>query len=122
MPDAAQIDALFQVDGTAERLVEGRIAGRDALHAGARVIVAIGTGLGRRADLVLPQRLAVEHPQHAGIGGIVVLHRLGVRRHEAETGASLCLGDFGRQDSRGRDQERRDGDGAAQVSFDRNRG
>ena len=48
---AAQIDALLQIDGTAERLVDGGIAGRDALHAGARIPVAIGAGFARGAAL-----------------------------------------------------------------------
>jgi len=49
MLDTAQIDALFQIDGTAERFVEGGIVGRDVPHAHARVIMAIGAGLaGRR--------------------------------------------------------------------------
>ena len=51
--------------------------------------------LARRAGLAVPQLLAVEHPQHAGIGGVVVLHRLGVRRHEAVAGPALGLRDFG---------------------------
>src|ERR1700712_1067896 len=49
VPGAAQVDALLQVDRTAENLVEGGIAGRDAFHAGARVVVAIGAGLVRAA-------------------------------------------------------------------------
>src|ERR1019366_7918364 len=113
MPGAAQIDALLQIDGTSKRFVEGRIAGRHALHAGPRVVVAIGAGLACGAGLALPQRFAVEHPQHAGIGGIVVLYGLGVRRHEAVAGSALCLRDFGGGEGRGvdisRDQQRRDG-------------
>ena len=42
---AAQIDALLEIDGAAERLVESGIAGGDTLHAGAGIVVAIGTGL-----------------------------------------------------------------------------
>ena len=97
MVGAAQIDALLQIDGAAERLVEGGIMRGDALHAGARIVVAIGAGLVRGAGLAVPQLLAVEHPQHAGIGGVVVLHRPGFRRHEAVAGAALAWRDFTRQ-------------------------
>jgi hypothetical protein len=54
MIGAAQIDALLEIDGPAQRLVEGRIARRDALHADARVVVAIGAGLVRGAGLARP--------------------------------------------------------------------
>ena len=106
MVGAAEIDALLQIDGPAERLVEGGIAGRDALHAGARIVVAVGAGLVRGAGLAFPQRFAVEHPEHAGIGGVVVLHRLGLRRHEAVAGAALGLRDFGGE-AAPRDQQHR---------------
>jgi len=39
------------------------------------IAVASGAGAIRGARLLVPQRLAVEHPQHAGIAGVVVLHR-----------------------------------------------
>src|SRR6202158_1095863 len=113
MVRAAQIDALLQIDGTADSLFEGGIARGDALHAGACVVMAIGAGLARRAGLVLPQGFAVEHPQHAGIGGVVVLHCLGFRRHETESGAALAWCDFVGANGRGRNQQRRDNDGAS---------
>src|SRR6202795_2048025 len=99
MRRAAQIDALLQIDWTASLLVEGGIAGRHALHAGARVFMAIRAGLARRTSLAVPKRFAVEHPQHAGIGGIVVLHRSRVRRHEAEPRSALSLRDFSGENS-----------------------
>ena len=98
MVDATEIDALLQIDGPAERLVEGRITRRDTLHAGARFVMAVGAGLVRGALLAFPQRFAIEYPEHAGIGGIVVLHRLGVRRHEAVAGTAFGLRDFGGAD------------------------
>src|ERR1700722_5280875 len=108
MRRAAEIDALFQVDGAAKRLVESGIAGGDALHAGARVVVAIGAGLAGGACLAPPQRLAVEHPQHAGIGRIVLLHRSRFRRHEAESASPLALRNLARRKRRGgRDQQYR---------------
>src|SRR5258708_16939838 len=75
IPRAAQIDALFEIDGTSELLVERRIAGRYTLHAGARLIMAIGAGLSRRTALALPHYLAVWHRHHAGVRRIVILHR-----------------------------------------------
>src|ERR1700737_1095993 len=54
MSDTAQIDALLQIDGTAEFPVEGRVAGAATLHAGARILMAIGAGLARCAGLALP--------------------------------------------------------------------
>ena len=112
MVRAAQIDALFQIDGTPERLVEGGIARGDALHADARVAMAVGAGFCGRAGPVLPQGFAVQHGQHAGIGGVVVLHGFGFRRHETESRAALACRDFVGADERGRDQQRRQDDGA----------
>src|ERR1019366_6463990 len=90
----------------------GGVARRHALHAGARVMVTIGAGLARGTGLAVPQGFAVEHPQHAGIGGIVILDRLGVGRHEAVAGPVLGWRDFGggeRSDGdAGRNQQRRD--------------
>ena len=110
---AAEIDALFEVDGLPEHLVVGRITRRHALHAAARVTVAIGAGLARCACLAIPQRFAVEHPQHAGIGRVVILHRLGIGRHERVTGPALGWRDLGRdqgtKDDAGHEQQRRQG-------------
>ncbi len=89
MPAPLQIDALFEIDRAAELLVEGRIARRNALHALAGIVVAVRAGLVGRAELLVPQRFAVEHPEHAGICGVVVLDRLGVRRHEAVARAAF---------------------------------
>src|SRR5205085_6873539 len=68
----------------------------------------------RGAGLPFPQRFAIEHPEHAGIGGVVVLHHLGFRRHEAEAGAALGLRDFG-GDSGRRGQHARDCHGARKI-------
>jgi hypothetical protein len=51
---AARIDALLQIDGTAGCLVEGRVTGGHALHAGAGIVVAIGAGLVGGAQLAFP--------------------------------------------------------------------
>ena len=67
--------------GRPEAASIGRIARRDALHAGLGVAVAVGAGFAGAAGLGAPQRLAVEHRQHAGIAGVVVLHRLVVAAH-----------------------------------------
>src|SRR5262249_31907232 len=47
----AQVDALLEIDGTSQRLVEGRITCGDALHAGGGVAMTIGASLLRRAGL-----------------------------------------------------------------------
>jgi ferredoxin--NADP+ reductase len=92
---AAKIDALLEIDRATERLVVGGIAGGDALHAGAGIVVAIGTGVVGGAGLALPQCLAIEHPEHAGIGGVVVLHGLRVGGHEGKPRTALIARDFG---------------------------
>src|SRR5579864_3153045 len=111
MTRATQIDALFEIDRTTERLVVGRIARRDALHAACGIAMTIGAGLAGRALLLLPQRFAVEHPEHAGVGRLVVLHRPGFRRHEGVAGPALSSRDFGRDqgtgDNAGCNQQRR---------------
>ena len=66
----------------------------DPLHAGRRVAVTPGTGFGARRRVV-PQRLAVEHREHAGIGAVVLLHRLSLAGHEGSAGAAVVLGNFG---------------------------
>src|SRR5262249_18010668 len=73
----ADVDALLEADRPPTRRIERRVARRHALHARARVAMAVGAGFCRAAGLALPRRLAVEHRQHAGIGSVVVLHRAG---------------------------------------------
>ena len=101
-----QIDALLDRDGTAERLVEGGIARSDPLHALARIAVAVGAGLAGAAELLVPERFAVEHEQHAGIGGVVVLHRLAVRPHEGIAGSALVRRNFGGEEGGRRSEQR----------------
>jgi hypothetical protein len=86
MTGAAKIDALVERDGARERLIEGGIARGDAPHAAARIAMAIRAGFLRAAGLLRPQRLAVEHEQHARIGGVVILHRPRVGPHERIAG------------------------------------
>ena len=81
----AGIDALFEVDRAEARRIIGRIAGGDAAHADPGIAVAIGAGFAVRAFRPAPQRLAVEHPEHAWIGSIVILHRAGLAAHEIVT-------------------------------------
>src|SRR5437899_60845 len=73
--DATAIDALLEIDRPARSGVERGIAGGDAFHGLRRIAVAVRAGLANRPGLLLPQRLAVEDEQHAGIRGVVVLHR-----------------------------------------------
>src|SRR5207248_1804864 len=62
-------------------------ARRDAFHAPGGIAVAVAAGLLRGACLFLPQRLAVEHPESAGVGAVVVLHGARFRAHEVVAGA-----------------------------------
>src|SRR5262249_9143863 len=68
-----------------------------------------------RAKLLVPQRFAVEHPEHAGICGVVVLDRLGVRRHEVIARAPLVERDLAGDDGQGGSDERSRGDHAKRV-------
>src|SRR5262245_59812022 len=77
------------------RRIEGRVARRHALHAGACVAMAIGAGLIRAAGFAVPEGLAVEHPQHAGIDGVVVLHGARLAPHELVAGLAVGRRDFG---------------------------
>jgi hypothetical protein len=69
--DAAQVDALLEVDQLA--FVQRRVAGGHALHA----LRAVARGA-----VAPPQRLAVEQPQRRRAGGLVVLHGLRLAAHE----------------------------------------
>src|SRR5262245_46456745 len=111
----ADVDPLVEVDGPPASCVEGRVPRRDALHAFARVAMAVGASLARGASLALPQRLAIEHPEHARIGGVLILHRSRFRTHELVTGLALAERDFSSEGERGkRDQQyRRTGDGTS---------
>ena len=51
--------------------------------------MAIRAGLSRNAGLLVPQRLAVEHREHAGIFAVVVLHGAGIGADEVAVGATL---------------------------------
>src|SRR5262245_497750 len=88
-PGAAGVDALLEIHRPSGSGIPGGIARRDTLHARARVAVAAGARLSRRARLAVPQLLAVEQRQHRGVGGVVVLHRAGFRAHELVSGAAL---------------------------------
>src|SRR5215472_2576109 len=87
-------DALFEVDRPAAAGIKRWIASGDALHALCRIIVAVRTGAVGGARLAVPQRLAVEHRQHAGIGSIVVLHRLGLAAHVGVGGPTILRCNF----------------------------
>src|SRR5277367_620149 len=71
--------------------------------------MTIGAGLSCDARLAVPQCLAIQRAQHAGIGGVVILHGLGFRPHEGVTRSTLCGWDFGRdqrpKDDAGCDQQ-----------------
>jgi len=80
---AMRDDPPGQVDGRARRPIPGRIARRHPAHR-RRIAMASGTAL-------RPKRLALQHPQHAGIGAVIGLHRLGIARHVREAGTAFTL-------------------------------
>ncbi len=85
---ATGVDPALQVERTLMLGAKGWIARRDALHAGRRILMTVGAGLVGTAGLRAPERFAIEHRQHAGIGGVVLLHRLRLAAHEVEAGAA----------------------------------
>src|SRR5436190_19494928 len=108
MLGAAQVDALLEIDRAVVRRAEGRIARCDALHADRCVAMAVGAAAAGGAGLLVPQHLAVEHPQRRRIGGVVVLHGLAVAAEIGIAGAALVERNVGRAGgSRGRKQLQR---------------
>src|SRR5262249_7646792 len=108
---AAGIDALLEIEQPSLRHVERRIARGDALHARAGVAVAVAAGAGGAARLPAPQRYALEHPQHAGIGAVVVLDPARLAAHEVVAGAAFRAGNLageGRRGHRARSQHEPD--------------
>ena len=74
---AAKIDAALEVEELAARLVDFRIARGDPAHA--RVLVAACAGKVLFSRRLTPEFFAALHPQHAGIGEVVVLKGAQVR-------------------------------------------
>ena len=112
-----QVDALLEVHRAAGSVIECRVARRDALHAGLGVAVAIRAGFGRSAGLAAPQGFAVEHRQHSGIAGVVVLHRLVVAAHVLVGRAAFIQRDFraGGGQRRGRERQYGENEGEARA-------
>ena len=63
----ALVNALAEGERPLEYSVEGRVARRNAAHAGFRVAVATGAGFGTRPGGFVPQGFTVFHPEHAGV-------------------------------------------------------
>ena len=82
--------------GPAEGLIEGGVARGDALHAAGRLTMTIGAGLSRRPVLTLPQYLTVQHPEHARISAVVVLHPAQLGTHQPVIRTPLVAGDLAR--------------------------
>src|SRR5439155_1674588 len=87
--DAAEIDPLLERDRPAPRGVERGMARGHARHARAGLAVTLGARTAGVAGLLVPQRFALEHPEHAGIRGVVVLHRARLTAHEVVAGAAF---------------------------------
>src|SRR5215831_13369948 len=81
MLGAADVYAFFYVDRRAALGVESRIACGHSLHGTGRLVMAVGTRAPCCPCLRAPGYLTIEHPQHAGIGRIFVLHRLRIGAH-----------------------------------------
>ncbi len=92
---AAGVDALLEVHRPAAGGIESGVARRDALHARAGVSMAAGTREAGGAGLRLPQRLAVEHPQRARVGRVVVLDGARLARHELVARTALFRRNLG---------------------------
>ena len=86
---AAHVDALLESDRPSLGGVERRMARGHALHARPGIAVAVGAGAAGGAGLPAPQRRPLEHPEQAGIGGVVVLHRARLAAHEVVAGAAV---------------------------------
>ncbi len=118
----ADVDAAGEVDGRAPLGLEGRIAGRNTLHALRRLAMAAGAGDVRLARLRPPLSLAVEHPQHAGVVGVPVLHGPGLGAHVLVGGAPLGQGDLAGGGWRDREEDgsgqRGAQHGSSQVTHD----
>ncbi len=91
--------------GRAALGIVGRVARGDALHALRRIAMAVGARLVRGAGLLAPQRLAVEHGEHGGIGGVVVLDGAGLAAHVVIAGVAVGGRDLGRERGDGGDEE-----------------
>src|SRR6266508_3670436 len=63
---SAEVDTLLETERPSPRGVERRMARGDALHAHTGIAVAVGAGAAGGADLPVPRRNALEHPQHPG--------------------------------------------------------
>src|SRR2546426_9606048 len=79
---ATDIDALLESDRPPPAGVERRMAGGHALHRRPSIAVAVSAGAAGGARLAVPERTALEHPEHARVGGVVVLHRARLAAHE----------------------------------------
>src|SRR5712671_2438940 len=106
---AADIDLLLEIYGAPTGLVKGRIASSDPLHGTCSVAMTIGAGFVFGPGLAVPGGGAVQNPQHAGIGGVVVLHAARFAPHEFVTGLALGERNLSR-DARDSAQQQQRGD------------
>src|SRR5689334_17258341 len=81
MLGAADVYAFFYVDRRAALGVESRVARAHTFHGIGRLTMAVGAGALCCPRLGAPGDLTIEHPQHARIGRIFILHRLRIGAH-----------------------------------------
>ena len=86
VPRAARRDPFRQTERPAARLVPARMAGGRAAHRGPRAAVAVRAGPPGLAVGTGPRGLALADPEHAGVRGVVALHRACRRGHRVEAG------------------------------------
>ena len=63
--------------------------GGNPVHGPGRVAVAVGAGFVSSPGLTVPYFLSFKNGEHAGVGGVIALHRLGLRSHEVEAGVAV---------------------------------
>ena len=87
--------SFMRPSGSADRrdLVEGGVTRGNTLHAARDITMAIGACFVRRPSLPSRHNSSPQHPEHARISAVVVLHGAGLGAHEGVTGCARC-GDF----------------------------
>ena len=89
--NAALDDAARKIHRALRLGVDGRIARGHTLHALVRIRMAGGAGFLCLASWRIPQCLAFQHRQHAGIGEIISLHGLCIGPHKIKAGFARIL-------------------------------
>src|SRR5882762_909321 len=84
------MDAAFEGQQFPASLVDLRIARGDPAHVRRHVLMAACAGDGFFSARLTPEFFAALHPQHAGIGEVVVLQRAQVRAEKRGAGLEIA--------------------------------